>query len=114
MAGPGLGSGLGLGLLFGLSGEDIPGRDGGVPCLDRWKAFILASIPSDRPPPLTWLPRRLDEWCARFGRRALFSMPRGVDEAVIGAVGGSETDRNEGIRWAAVFSCDGLDASDTS
>jgi len=34
-----------------------------------------------------------------IGRRALLSMPRGFEEAVI-AVGGSDTDRSEGNRGA--------------
>lgn len=109
-----LGDGLGLGHEFELSSaigsavDDIPPavRAGGVPCRDRWNAFIFASILSDRPP-LTGggMPRTLD-MCAvgAFGLRALFSRPRGVEEAVMEGLGGSETERREGKRGAVMCS----------
>lgn len=41
----------------------------------------------------------LDRFEERFGRRALFNRPRGVEEAVMAGVdGGSEVERRVGIR----------------
>lgn len=89
---PGLGVllwiGLGLALVPELEFSSVKSvldeatptvRMGGVPCRDRWNAFILASILSDSPPlgPGGGTPRTLDI-CAEgaFGLRALFSRPR--------------------------------------
>jgi hypothetical protein len=110
----GLGLGLELSSAVGSVFDDGPpaARAGGVPCRDRWNAFILASILSDRPPlPGGGTPRTLDI-CAveAFGLRALFSRPRGVEDAVMKALGGVETERREGKRGVFVgSSSDGLD-----
>jgi hypothetical protein len=50
-----------------------------------------------------------------LGLRAFCSTPRGVEEAVIGAVAwGSDTDRREGNRGIFEDSADGLVAGDSS
>jgi hypothetical protein len=86
------------------------GRIGGVPCLDKWNAFILASMLSGRPLAV------LD--CTRGGGapglRALFNMPRGVEDAVIDAVAESDWPLNEGSRGGFVDSSEGLVAGDPS
>lgn len=88
-------------------------RMGGVPCRDRWNAFILASMLSGKPPlvPGAGMPRTLDI-CAvgALGLRALFNKPSGVEEGVIRALGGVEIERKEGRRGIFVASSlDGLD-----
>lgn len=110
--------------LSGVGSADVgtptAGRAGGVPCRERWKAFILASILSDRPPlgPGAGTPRTLDI-CAvgAFGLRALFNRPRCVEEAVIETLVGVEMERSAGSRKVLVLSSsDGLegDSSGTS
>lgn len=75
----------------------------GVPCLDRWKAFILACMSSGRPPALT-----PDKDGGAIGRRAALSVPSGVDDAVIeAAVGGSEEERRGGSRGGVEEESDG-------
>ena len=65
---------------------------GGAPCLERWKAFILACISCGRPPPLE------DSDGGGPGLRAALTAPSGVDDAVMFDVGGtSEEVRREGI-----------------
>ena len=68
------------------------GRTGGMPCLERWKAFIFASMLCGIPP--------LALACGAggpLGLRALFNMPIGVEEEVIeDEVGRSEMERREG------------------
>jgi len=114
--------GLELGLLLELEllgvGSIVDGalpgaRPGGVPCRDRWNAFILASILSGTTPlePGGGMPRTLD-MCAdgRFGLRAFCNRARCVEEAGIAALGGVETGRNDGRRRVFVgSSSDGLD-----
>lgn len=51
---------------------------GGVPCLDKWKAFIFSCIFCGNPPPVALGP------ASDGGFRALFTIPSGCDEAVIG------------------------------
>jgi len=89
----------------------ICGRIGGVPCRERWNAFIFASILSGKPP-LGAVPCL---FMGTFGLRALLNMPRGVEEAVMGLViGGSDTDRKEGTRGVLCISTDGLVAGNSS
>jgi hypothetical protein len=94
----------------------IWGRDGGVPCLDRWKALILASTLSGSAPPMFLCgPLMLDKLDGGgIGLRAFCSKPRGVEEAVIGVFEISEVDRSEGIRRVFEVSGEGLVAGDSS
>jgi hypothetical protein len=86
-----------------------------VPCLDNWKAFIFASILCGRPPALACELRRPDKFKGALGLRALFNIPIGVEEALMGfVVGGSDTDRREGIRGTFVLSVGGLPAGEAS
>lgn len=68
---------------------------GEEPCLERWKAFILAFSPSGRRP--------LDIPEDTGGLLALDRTPSGVDEADMGWCGlsGSDTDRKDGILLGA-------------
>ena len=117
---PGLGLLLKLGLTLGLLpelellgvGSRLDGalpaaRPGGVPCRDRWNAFILASILSGTPPlePGGGMPRTLDI-CADggLGLRAFCSRARWVEDGGIAALGGVETGRNDGRRRVSVES----------
>jgi len=63
-----------------------PGRVGGVPCLERWKAFIFASILCGNCCDVCAArrPDMLDGGGA--GLRAFCRRPSGVDEAVMDAV----------------------------
>jgi hypothetical protein len=67
-----------------------------VPCLDKWNAFIFASMLCAIAPPEA--PRVL----MGPGLRALLSMPRGVEEAVMEAAWESETERRDGTRAESV------------
>lgn len=59
-----------------------PGRAGGVPCLERWNAFIFASILCGN-----CAVRRFDMFVAvGAGLRAFCKRPRGVEEAVMDVV----------------------------
>jgi len=70
----------------------------GVPCLDKWNAFIFAcrsdGTPPDCAPPR---PDRALDKLGGLGLLAFCSMPRCVDDAVIEEVeSGSEADRRPG------------------
>lgn len=80
-----------------------------MPCRDKWNAFIFASILSGSPPLEAGGAPRTFILAPGGGLRALFNTPIGVEEAVIELVmGGSDTDRREGIRGVFVGSVGGL------
>jgi hypothetical protein len=93
------------------------GLCGGVPCLDKWNAFIFASMLCGRfAPLLACAPRILDKFAVGGpGRRAFCNTPSGVEEVVIeGVVVGSDVDRREGIRGVFANSGEGLTAGESS
>ena len=83
------------------------GRDGGVPCRERWKAFILASILGGNCPPLG--AGALEPAAGTFGLRAFCNIPNGVEEAVIDFVVSGSAGRREGSRGGYEESAGGSD-----
>jgi len=86
----------------GVGGPEEAARGGGAPRLSRWKALIFAAISGFKaaPPPLPIV--------LGGGLLAAFTLPRGVDEGVMPAVGrpgpAVEALRGDGLEgncWAA-------------
>jgi hypothetical protein len=99
------------------------GRVGGVPCRERWKALIFASILCGNWPPtlICALLRFEIVGDGPFGLRAFCTKPRGVEDEVMDAVPwGSDVDRSEGILGVLEVlevlgeSNDGLPSGDSS
>ena len=85
-----------------VDGTCWPGRsgrplEGGGPCLDNWKAFILACISEDSPLALAG---------GGGGLRAALTVPRGLEEAVIGGATESTIGLSDG-GFGDVDSCAG-------
>lgn len=105
MTGPPMGD---VGVICPIAGElPMAGRTpGGVPCLDRWNAFIFACISCGSPPP----PRPVD---IEGGFRASVTMPSGRDEAVmmLRPCGSVEARSEGGILGGCAASCEGAEGS---